>query len=98
MGNITSTVAVQIPALSDADLQRNVCDALANDPATDDYQEQSTVLLKVRIKRFIPDFNVTRSMEQALARDPYVGFFNFSVYVRNGKASLYGQVGSQFEQ
>ena len=55
-------------------------------------------LLKVRTPRFIPDLNVARSIEQALARDPYVGFFDFSVYVRNGKASLYGQVGSHFEQ
>jgi osmotically-inducible protein OsmY len=55
-------------------------------------------LLKVRTNLFIPDLNVTRSIEQALARDPYVGFFDFSVYVRNGKASLYGQVGSHFEQ
>ena len=55
-------------------------------------------LLKVRTNRFVPDLNVTRSIEQALARDPYVGLFDFSVYVRNGKASLYGQVGSHFEQ
>ena len=54
-------------------------------------------LLKVRTSRFIPDLNITRSIEQALARDPYVGLFDFSVYVRNGKASLYGQVGSHFE-
>ncbi|MGY3090903.1 osmotically-inducible protein OsmY [Hymenobacter sp. UYAg731] len=55
-------------------------------------------LLKVRTNRFIPDLHVTHSIEQALSRDPYVGFFDFSVYVRNGKASLYGQVGSHFEQ
>ena len=55
-------------------------------------------LLKVRTNLFIPDLNVTHSIEQALARDPYVGFFDFSVYVRNGRASLYGQVGSHFEQ
>ena len=55
-------------------------------------------LLKVRTASFIPDLHVSRSIEQALARDPYVGLFDFSVYVRNGKASLYGQVGSHFEQ
>ena len=55
-------------------------------------------LLKVRTNHFIPNLNVTRSIEQALARDPCVGFFDFSVYVRNGKASLFGQVGSHFEQ
>ena len=55
-------------------------------------------LLKVRTNRFISDLNITHSIEQALARDPYVGFFDFSVYVRNGKAFLYGHVGSHFEQ
>ena len=55
-------------------------------------------LLKVRANRFIPDLNVNHSIEQALARDPYVGFLDFSVYVRNGKVSLYGQVDSHFEQ
>ena len=54
-------------------------------------------LLKVRTTRFIPDLHITHSIEQALARNPYVGLFDFSVYVRNGKASLYGQVGSHFE-
>ena len=55
-------------------------------------------LLKVRTTRFIPDLHITHSIEQALARNPYVGLFDFSVYVRNGKASLYGQVNSHFEQ
>jgi osmotically-inducible protein OsmY len=55
-------------------------------------------LLKVRADHPIPDLNVSRSIEQALARDPYVGRFEFSVHVHNGKASLYGQVGSHFEQ
>ncbi|MFD1470833.1 BON domain-containing protein, partial [Hymenobacter caeli] len=55
-------------------------------------------LLKVRTARFIPDDDVTQTIKAALARDPYLGFFDFSVRVRNGKASLYGQVGSHFEQ
>lgn len=55
-------------------------------------------LLKVRTDHVIPDPNISRRIEEALGRDPYVGFFDFSVYVRNGKASLYGQVGSHFEQ
>ena len=55
-------------------------------------------LLKVRTTRFIPDLNIHNSIKEALARDPYVGLFDFSVHVRNGKASLYGQVGSHFEQ
>ena len=55
-------------------------------------------LLKVRTTRFIPDLNIHNSIKAALARDPYLGYFAFSVYVRNGNASLYGQVGSHFEQ
>ena len=55
-------------------------------------------LLKVRTTRFVPDLNIIGSIQDALARDPYLGFFDFSVYVRNGKASLYGQVSSHFEQ
>ena len=55
-------------------------------------------LLKVRANRFIPDLNIISSIKDALARDPYLGFFDFSVHVRNGKASLYGQVSSHFEQ
>ena len=55
-------------------------------------------LLKVRTTRFIPDLNIHSSIKEALARDPYVGLFDFSVHVRNGKASLYGQVNSHFEQ
>jgi len=55
-------------------------------------------LLKVRTPRFIPDLNIAHSIKEALSRDPYLGFSDFSVYVRNGKASLYGQVNSHFEQ
>ncbi|WP_310394192.1 BON domain-containing protein [Hymenobacter sp.] len=55
-------------------------------------------LLKVRTTRFIPDLNIHNSIKEALARDPYLGYFDFSVHVRNGKASLYGQVSSHFEQ
>jgi osmotically-inducible protein OsmY len=40
---VTSTIAVQAPDLSDADLQRDVCGALADDPATSDYQVHCTV-------------------------------------------------------
>ena len=40
---MTSTVAVQPIDLPDADLQRDVCGALADDPATGDYQVQCTV-------------------------------------------------------
>lgn len=55
-------------------------------------------LLKVRAPFFIPDLQIERAILEALARDPYVGLSGFSAYVRNGKASLYGQVSSHFEQ
>ena len=55
-------------------------------------------LLKVRTHRFIPDANVGQTIQDALARDPYLGFCEFSVRVHNGKAQLYGHVGSHFEQ
>ena len=55
-------------------------------------------LLKVRTNRFIPDLHIGQTIREALARDPYVGLNDFSVYVRNGKAQLYGQVSSHFEQ
>ncbi|WP_165768416.1 BON domain-containing protein [Hymenobacter amundsenii] len=40
---VTNTVAIRIPDLSDADLQRDVCAALADDPATGDYNVACTV-------------------------------------------------------
>ena len=55
-------------------------------------------LLKVRTTHFVPDLNISSSIIGALARDPYLGFFDFSVHVRNGRASLYGRVHSHFEQ
>ena len=55
-------------------------------------------LLKVRTDRFIPDLHIGQTIREALARDPHVGQRDFSVYVRNGKAQLYGQVSSHFEQ
>ena len=55
-------------------------------------------LLKVRTNRFIPDANIRQSIQDALARDPYVGYVQFSVNVTNGRASLYGLVQSHFAQ
>ncbi|OGX85410.1 hypothetical protein BEN47_14945 [Hymenobacter lapidarius] len=40
---VTSTVAVRTEEIGDAELQRDVCGALADDPATDDYQVHCTV-------------------------------------------------------
>ena len=40
---VTSTVAVRTEEIGDAELQRDVAGALADDPATDDYQVQCTV-------------------------------------------------------
>jgi len=55
-------------------------------------------LLRVRSTRFIPDLHIGQTIKEALARDPYVGFREFTVFVQNGKASLYGLVNSQFER
>ena len=40
---VTSTVEVRTEEIGDAELQRDVCGALADDPATDDYQVHCTV-------------------------------------------------------
>ena len=55
-------------------------------------------LLKVRTSWFTPDAAVQQSILDALARDPYVSIFEFRVRVMNGRAHLYGQVNSHFEQ
>ena len=55
-------------------------------------------LLHVRAPGLLPEPNILHCIKQALARAPGVGFFDFSVYVRNGKTARYGQVGSCFEQ
>lgn len=55
-------------------------------------------LLKVRPARALSDADVRLNIVQALARDPYVGHFSFSVSVFNGKAYLAGRVGDHFEQ
>ncbi|AMJ66011.1 BON domain-containing protein [Hymenobacter sp. PAMC 26628] len=55
-------------------------------------------LLKVRTHWFTPDVVVHQSILDALARDPYVSFFDFNLRVTNGKVHLYGQVNSHFEQ
>ena len=55
-------------------------------------------LLKVRTNWFTPDVEVRQAVLDALARDPYVSFFDFSLRVSNGKVHLYGQVNSHFEQ
>jgi osmotically-inducible protein OsmY len=55
-------------------------------------------LLKVRTRWFTPDVVVHQSILDALARDPYVSFFDFTLRVTNGKVHLYGQVNSHFER
>jgi osmotically-inducible protein OsmY len=55
-------------------------------------------LLKVRTRWFTPDVEVRQAVLDALARDPYVSYFDFSLRVSNGKVHLYGQVNSHFEQ
>ncbi|AHJ97530.1 BON domain-containing protein [Hymenobacter swuensis] len=55
-------------------------------------------LLKVRAERTSPDADIQATIVDALARDPYLGHYSFVVNVQHGKATLYGQVGSHFEQ
>jgi osmotically-inducible protein OsmY len=55
-------------------------------------------LLKVRTRWFTPDVVVRQAVLDALGRDPYVSFFDFSLHVSNGKVHLHGQVNSHFEQ
>ena len=55
-------------------------------------------LLKVRTRWFTPDVLLYQNILDALGRDPYVGFFPFSLRMSNGKVHLYGQVNNHFEQ
>ncbi|MCI1188644.1 BON domain-containing protein [Hymenobacter sp. DH14] len=54
--------------------------------------------LKVRPPHDEPDSIIRQNIRDALARDPYVGDFDFMVLVRNGKVYLDGRVGNHFEQ
>ncbi|OGX85407.1 hypothetical protein BEN47_14930 [Hymenobacter lapidarius] len=55
-------------------------------------------LLKIRPKRLVPDADIRQTILAALARDPYVGHFYFTVSVSHGQATVHGQVGSAFER
>ena len=55
-------------------------------------------LLKIRPKRLVPDAEIRQAILAALARDPYVGHFYFTVRVSQGQATVHGQVGSAFER
>jgi osmotically-inducible protein OsmY len=55
-------------------------------------------LLKVRTPHLETDAVVRQSILDALARNPYLGPFDFSVQVLDGTAYLYGLVNNQFEQ
>ncbi|TGE23890.1 BON domain-containing protein [Hymenobacter aquaticus] len=55
-------------------------------------------LLKVRTERVSPDGDIQQTIVDALARDPYVHRFSFTVNVHNGKVYLYGRVDNHFEQ
>ncbi len=54
-------------------------------------------LLKVRTRQLETDLVVRQSILDALARNPYLGAFDFSVQVVAGKAYLYGLVNNHFE-
>jgi osmotically-inducible protein OsmY len=55
-------------------------------------------LLKVRTRQLETDAVVQQSIRTALARNPYLGAFDFCVQVFDGKAYLYGLVNNHFEQ
>ncbi|MFD2787203.1 BON domain-containing protein [Hymenobacter rubripertinctus] len=55
-------------------------------------------LLKIRIKRLVPDADIRQTILGALVRDPYVGHFFFTVTVRHGQATVHGQVGNSMER
>jgi len=55
-------------------------------------------LLKVRPERTWADSYIRQAITEALARDAYLGQVDFTVNVLEGKAYLYGRVGSPYEQ
>lgn len=55
-------------------------------------------LLKVRLLLTPTDDDLREMVQQALARDPYVGSLAFIVHVRHGRVSLFGRVDNYFEQ
>ena len=55
-------------------------------------------LLKIRPKRLVPDADIRQTILAALARDPYLGHFFFTVSVSHGQATVHGQVSSAFER
>ncbi len=55
-------------------------------------------LLKIRHERLVPDADISQTILAALARDPYVGHYYFTVSVRHGQATVHGQVSSTFER
>ncbi|MBU6123263.1 BON domain-containing protein [Hymenobacter siberiensis] len=55
-------------------------------------------LLKVRPSGLVPDADIRQAILAALARDPYVGHFFFTVSVSNGQATVHGQVDHAFER
>ena len=55
-------------------------------------------LLKVRPRRLVPDADIRQAILAALARDPYVGHFFFTVSMSNGQATVHGQVDHAFER
>jgi osmotically-inducible protein OsmY len=55
-------------------------------------------LLRVRPTESVPDAAIRQATEEALARDPYVGWVDFTVRVQQGSVQLGGLVDSIFEQ
>ena len=55
-------------------------------------------LLQVQVPADVPDGLIHQQAKVALAIDPYVGHYAFTMSVSNGRVQLYGSVGTHFDQ
>ena len=55
-------------------------------------------LLQVQVENPAPDGTIHQQARVALAIDPYVGHYAFTISVREGRLQLYGSVASHFDQ
>ena len=55
-------------------------------------------LLQVQVPSSVPDVLIHQQAKVALAIDPYVGHYAFTMSVSNGRVQLYGSVATHFDQ
>ena len=55
-------------------------------------------LLQVQVQNPVPDILIHQQAKVALAIDPYVSHYAFTMSVNNGRVQLYGSVATQFDQ